>query len=284
MVHVEVTPQRGLTLDSYEVRVGQFEHTMPPTNAFDVVVPTASVGQPTAVSVAALASGQQVGYGAAMVTPNPGVSTDVAIALTANTNTCTTSCTAGETVCANSGEATVTCEIGSDGCLDWSSPKSCPSNAPFCSNGTCAASCSNECSSVGETDCDGASVRTCQTSPDDSCLHWSVPVACDSPPAGECLNATTLVAYGSGTCSNGTCEYSQSDVTCPSPANGSGYCSDDACDYTCGSGYVPDGSGDCVVSVACAVLECTVDSDCGDPSCGPCDGEFCTGFLTMSGL
>ncbi|HEY1547421.1 MAG TPA: hypothetical protein VGG28_06365 [Kofleriaceae bacterium] len=170
IVHIQVTPQKGLSLDSYQVRVGEFLHSMPPNNAFDVVVPSPSIGQPTTVSVAAMLSGQQVAYGAAMVTPAAGVTTDAAISL--GSGTCPTSCTVGETVCSSSGESTTTCELGSGGCSDWSAPKACPSNAPFCSNGTCAASCTDECSTVGETDCDGTAVRTCQSNSGDSCLGW----------------------------------------------------------------------------------------------------------------
>jgi hypothetical protein len=282
MVHVDVKPQAGITLDSYDVHVGEFEQSMPPTNTFDVVVPTPSVGQPTAVIVAAMDAGKQVAYGAAMVTPAEGLTTDTMISLTANT--CASSCTPGETVCSNSGEATVTCEIGSGGCFDWSAPKTCPTSAPFCSNGACAASCSNECSNVGDTDCDGTAVRTCQTSPNDSCLHWSVPVTCDSPQLDECLDSMTLATYGSGTCSNGACEYAPFEETCESPANGSGACSENTCVYTCDSGYVSDGNGNCIVQATCGVLECTVDADCGDPSCGPCSGSLCLGALESGGL
>ena len=52
IVHVDVTPQKGISLDSYQVRVGEFLHSMPPNNTFDVVVPTPSIDQPTTVSVA----------------------------------------------------------------------------------------------------------------------------------------------------------------------------------------------------------------------------------------
>lgn len=282
IVHIQVTPQRGLTLDSYQVRVGEFLHSMPPTNAFDVVVPTPSIGQPTTVSVAAMLSGEQVAYGAAMVTPAAGVTTDTAISLSAGT--CSTSCTAGETVCADSGEATTTCTLGSDGCSSWSTPKSCPASAPFCSNGACAASCTNECSSVGQTDCDGTAVRTCQANADDSCLGWSVPVACDAPPQDVCTSATTLRSYGAGTCSNGACNYAPMDETCQSPANGSASCSNGACGYTCGSGYVDDGMGDCVLPTTCPVLECGSDADCGAAACGPCESGICFGAFESGGV
>jgi hypothetical protein len=283
IVHIDVTPQRGLTFASYDVHVGEFEHSMPPTDSIDVVVPTPSIGQPTAVSVAAMNSGQQVAYGAVMVTPAEGVTTDAAIALTANTTTCATSCTLGETVCADSGEATTTCELGSDGCLDWSTATSCPTSAPFCSNGACAASCTDECTNVGDTDCDGDGVRTCQTNADDSCLGWSVPVACDEPPDATCISATTLRTYGAGTCSDGACEYAPSDETCQAPANGSASCDSGACDYVCDSGYVSDGNGNCVVATTCSALECGSDADCGDSSCGPCEMSLCFGALQSGG-
>lgn len=288
MVHVDVKPAAGLTLDSYEIHVGVFEHSMPPTNTFDVVVPTASIGQPTAVSVAAMDRGKQVAFGVAMIRPDPGVTTDATITLTAGSGsgsgTCPTTCTQGETVCGNSGEGTVTCEAGSDGCYDWGNPKTCPSNAPFCSNGACAASCSDECTSVGETDCDNAAVRTCQTSSNDSCLHWSVPVACDSPPLDTCLDTMTLRTYSNGTCSSGACLYAPVDETCDAPANATADCSAGECGYTCDAGYSPDGSGNCVATAACTVLECGSDADCGDAACGPCSGGLCYGLFSMGGL
>ena len=268
MVHVDVTPQRGLTLDSYDIRVGEFEHSMPPNNTFDLVVPDDAIGQPTAIVVQAMDRGTQVAYGAKTVTPSEGATTDVTITLASSA--CPTSCTGGETAC--SGEATVTCEIGSDGCYDWSSPKACPSSAPFCSDGECAALCSNECSQIGQTDCDGAAVRTCQSSSTDTCLHWSLPVACNAPPEAACESSTTLRTYGVGTCSSGACAYPPSDETCPSPANGMGECSNAQCGYTCDPGYQDDGSGDCIAGSgsgsACPAQACGSDADCG--LCGPC--------------
>jgi hypothetical protein len=277
MVHVDVKPQPGLTLDSYDVRVAEFEHSMPPTNTFDVVVPTDAIGQPTTIVVAAMNGSKQVAYGAAMVTPALGITTDTSITLAAST--CPTTCTQGEIVCSGQGEATITCQLGSDGCYDWSAPTACPSARPFCSNGACAASCSNDCTSVGQTDCDGDAVRTCQTSQTDSCLHWSVPVECDSPPLDTCVSETALQVYGPGTCSNGACAYASMQLTCDAPANGTATCSDATCGFTCNTGYVPDGNGNCVMSTTtCSVTSCTVDADCGDPACGPCfDGTLCLG-------
>jgi hypothetical protein len=275
IVHVDVTPQPGLTLDSYAVRVAEFERSLPPSNEFDLVVPDDAIGQPTAIVVEAMDRGSQVASGSAMVTPSEGTTTDVMIRLASTA--CATSCTAGEMAC--SGEATITCTLGSNGCYDWSSPQACPSSAPFCSDGTCAAHCTNECSQIGQTDCDGAAVRTCQSSPTDSCLHWSVPVACNAPPATVCISSTTLRTYGAGTCGNGTCAYPPSNETCPSPAHGMGECSNARCGYTCDVGFEDDGSGDCVAmgsgsgsgsgSSVCQVAACQVDSDCGS-GCGPC--------------
>ena len=274
MVHVDVKPQPGLTLDSYDIRVAEFEHSMPPTNTFDVVVPTDAIGQPTTIIVAAMDGTKQVAYGAAMITPMLGTTTDTSITLASST--CPTTCTQGEIVC--SGEATITCEIGSGGCYDWSAPTPCPSTRPFCSNGTCAASCSNDCTTVGQTDCDGDAVRTCQTSDTDTCLHWSVPVSCDSPPLDTCVSTTTLESYGPGTCSDGACAYPPSDETCTAPANATATCSDAMCGFTCNSGYMPDGNGNCVqTTTTCSVTTCTVDADCGDVSCGPCLGSICFG-------
>jgi len=289
MVHVDVSPERGLTLDSYDVRVAEFEHSMPPNNTFDLVVPNDAIGQPTSIVIAAMDRGKQVAYGAAMVTPSEGTTTSARITLASST-TCPTACTQGETVC--SGEATITCGVGSDGCPDWSTPKACPSSKPFCSNGTCAAECSNDCSQIGQTDCDGAAVRTCQSSSTDSCLHWSVPVACNAPPETTCISSSTLRTYAAGTCSNGACAYAPHDETCPAPANGSGVCTSDQCGYTCNSGYESDGQGDCIAmgsgsGMACPVtFGCTSDADCGPAECGPCDSSsgfpICLGAAGLS--
>jgi hypothetical protein len=278
MVHVDVNAQAGLTLDRYDVRVAEFDHSMPPNNTFDLVAPFDSIGQPTSIVVAAMDHGSQVAYGAAMVTPVSGTTTDAIVTLASSA--CPTSCTQGETVC--SGEATITCEIGSDGCFDWSQPKACPSSTPFCSSGECAAMCTNDCSTIGQTDCDGAAVRTCQSSQTDSCLHWSVPVACDAPPDATCISSTTLRTYGAGTCSSGACSYSPTDETCAAPANATGSCSNDQCGYTCDTGYMDDGMGNCVSmgSGTCTVETCGSDADCGAAACGPCLGSICLGVLT----
>jgi hypothetical protein len=276
IVHIDVKPQPGITLDSYDIRVAEFEHSMPPNNAFDLVVPDDAIGQPTAIVVEAMDRGSQVAYGSTMVTPSEGATTDVMITLASSS--CSTSCTAGETVC--SGEATITCTLGSNGCYGWSTPKACPSSAPFCSEGTCAAHCSNECSQVGQTDCDGAAVRTCQSSSTDSCLHWSVPIACNAPPAAICESSSTLRTYGAGTCTSGACAYPPSDQTCQSPANGVGECSNSQCGYTCNPGFQDDGMGDCIAGSGSAcplAFGCGSDADCGPAACGPCSQSICLG-------
>ncbi|HUI49096.1 MAG TPA: hypothetical protein VL119_10390 [Acidimicrobiia bacterium] len=275
VVHVEVSSQAGLTVESYDVRVAEFEHSLPPTKSFDLVVPSDTVGEPTAIVVAAMDHGTQVAYGAATLTPKSGATTDAIITLASSA--CPTSCTQGETVC--SGEATITCELGSNGCYDWSQPVACPSTAPFCSNGACAAACSNDCSQIGATDCDGAAVRTCQASQTDTCLHWSVPVACDAPPDPTCISSTMLRTWGAGTCSNGACSYPPTDTTCPAPANGTATCTTDQCGYTCDAGYMDDGQGDCVAAGTCTVTTCGSDADCGDASCGPCLDNICLGLF-----
>jgi hypothetical protein len=73
------------------------------------------------------------------------------------------------------------------------------------------------------------------------------------------------------------------DETCQAPANGSADCSDGACGYTCGSGYVDDGMGDCVLPTTCPVLECGSDADCGDAACGPCESGICLGAFESGG-
>ncbi|HTR51024.1 MAG TPA: hypothetical protein VMJ10_09990 [Kofleriaceae bacterium] len=277
IVHVQVSAQPGLTVDRYDIRVAEFEHSLSPTRSFDLVVPADAIGEPTAVVVAAMDHGTQVAYGAAMVTAASGATTDAAITLASSA--CATSCTQGETVC--SGEATITCELGSNGCYGWSQPAACPSAMPYCSDGACAPACSNDCSQIGETDCDGVAVRTCQASQTDTCLHWSVPVACDAPPDPTCISSTTLRTYGAGTCASGACSYPPTDTPCQAPANGTATCSTDQCGYTCNPGYTDDGQGNCVMGSGgtCTVTTCTVDADCGAAACGPCLDNICLGLF-----
>jgi len=108
-------------------------------------------------------------------------------AATACVDDCTT---AGATVCA--GGATVTCgEFDSDACRDLGSPVACPAGET-CSNGACAATCTDEC--TGGTSCAGPGAeQSCDNYDADDCLDWGGLLSC---PAGFSCVSTS----GSGAC------------------------------------------------------------------------------------
>ena len=157
--------------------------------------------------------------------------------------TCHDECTAGAVECFGTG--TITCgDLNGDGCLEWGPLVEC-GNGTSCSNGTCSATCTDECST---NSCDGETFTACGQFDLDPCLDKSpgvscVPadpcmegscsatsgcsataVVCDTPPAATCADANTLRTFSSsGTCSTGTCDYPSTDTTC---ANG---CANGAC-------------------------------------------------------
>lgn len=102
---------------------------------------------------------------------------------------CVDACsTAGAKKCGD-GTSVLTCTQSDLGCLDWDSPQQCEEAAPFCSNGSCAASCQDDCTASGARACEGAGAKTCDYHDADSCLDWGPVVSCE----------------GEETCSNGTC-------------------------------------------------------------------------------
>jgi hypothetical protein len=76
-------------------------------------------------------------------------------------------------------------------------------------------------------------------------------LSCDTPPAGVCLDATTLqLSHGTGTLAGGTCVFEMSTSTCPFG------CADGACNAQ-------------ACTPLCAAATCG-DDGCGG-TCGPCD-------------
>lgn len=77
-------------------------------------------------------------------------------------------------------------------------------------------------------------------------------MACNTPPADSCVDASTKRVYkGAGTCNQGVCSYTFEDITCAE-----GECIDGVCE-----GCTP----------ACGARECGPDPRCGE-SCGDCIG------------
>ena len=258
-VHVEVAADSSWGLDHYQLEVGTFGALAEPLPALDVQVPDDLTGRVQTIEVWGLVAGDQVAYGSVTVTPVLHATVPATVVLAALS--CGLWCTDGDVECGSDDMSTTTCMQQSDGCLAWSQPTACPADAPYCSNGTCAAQCSDECTE-GETECDTAfAVRTCEQSAGDSCWHWSTPTACGSAQTctnGTCGTATTCSQDGA-TCSDGdpctvddTCEggvCSGAPTCTAAPANATPTCAaDGTCGFACDAGYMPSGSS-CVVMV-----------------------------------
>jgi hypothetical protein len=155
---------------------------------------------------------------------------------------CTDECTAGATQCSGAGVASCG-QFDGDACLDWSPPAACP-QGQTCSNGTCSATCQDECSDnvcagavwkqCGQLDLDPCKELSAGTSCalEDACVAGvcdakggcsSAPLVCSMPPQSQCVDGSTLRVYQqNGTCTGGTCDYGPKDVACP---NCNGRCS-----------------------------------------------------------
>ncbi|MBK7191861.1 MAG: hypothetical protein IPH80_05210 [Myxococcales bacterium] len=213
IVQLRVVADPNLALDQLTVRAGDAPpQTITATPALRVPVPDEWAGTATLFSVDGLRTGELVGSGLVTVTPVLHVETAAEVTLVAVG--CPTSCTLDATRCA--GDAVETCVRGDDGCPTWGAAAACPGEAPICSNGTCAMTCSDECT-AGATQCDGASAqRTCANVDGDGCLEWSSPVACD---VGEvcdgiaCTAAATLTVVKDGA-GSGTVTAAPAGISC----------------------------------------------------------------------
>jgi N-acetylneuraminic acid mutarotase len=224
-------------LDHYELRLGQVHADAEPLDKLRLVVPDGVAGQEADLKLWALSDGQQVAYGTAKVTP---VAHDtVSVTIAPITLSCGMYCVEGTVECMSDG--TSTCELGDDGCLAWSDPKHCPFATPYCSNGSCAVACGDECMS-GQTECDSAdAVRLCGNYDSDSCLDWSAPIACGN---GE-------------TCNNGACGAVQACSPNGSACDDGNPCTND----TCANG-VCVGTPKCTSAPADADPVCAADGGC----------------------
>src|SRR5262249_3504430 len=140
-VHVEVTGDETWDLDGYLVKIGSKTALVDPVPAVDLVLPNEMADHEHELSLWGLVSGDQVGYGPTTCTPVFADTVNAAVTLV--TVDCGQVCTLGAVACSDNG--VMTCEEQTDGCLGWSEITPCPSATPFCSNGTCAAQCSDEC-------------------------------------------------------------------------------------------------------------------------------------------
>ncbi len=202
---------------------------------------------------------------------------------------CTPECTvAGATQC--EGAAVKTCgNYDSDPCLEWGSPVPCDAGQT-CSGGVCQATCSDECSVAGATQCQGNAVQTCGNYDDDACMEWSTPVPCDAGlvcSVGQCQTVCQdeCAAVGVKKCSGNAVQ------TC-GDANGDGClewgsavacapgqtCSNGFCTVSCTDECSPGGAQTC---------EADAVKTCGDYDGDPClewgtpvpcpSGQSCSG-------
>ena len=180
-------------------------------------------------------------------------------------------CTPGAREC--QGDAVRECvSREADGCTQWGPATGCPSDAPYCSLGTCSAECVEECSE-GSTRCLGTgSVQACGQADSDPCLDWSTVDPC---PEGQSCDR--------GACDASTCHDDCSDGERSCQGNAVTVCghydADDCLDWGPPTAC-PDGqscnAGACAPIGQCAD-ECTVGVCWGDSyrSCGQFDLDAC---------
>jgi hypothetical protein len=253
-VRVVIDGDAGLGIESYQLKVEDRMALAEPRDVLEILLPDEMADTTVMVELWGLRAGSQVAYGSAVATPTLHGTVEITLALTATT--CGTWCQPGTVACAENG--TITCEQTDDGCAAWSAVTPCPTDAPFCSNGACAATCSDECM-TGQTACDGASaVRTCGQFDADSCLDWSPATACGSNQtcaAGAC--STTQACSNGSACDDGNA--CTTDDTCSS-----GMCSGEQ--TTCGAQPTQCESG-------YSLRVYPEDSTCS-PTTGECSGSF----------
>jgi hypothetical protein len=123
---------------------------------------------------------------------------------------CSDECVLGASECV--GDGVRSCgQHDADPCLEWSDVVGCP-EGQSCSQGSCTASCADECE-VDATKCDGNGVRSCGQHDSDPCLDWSAVAPCDE---GE--------ACQQGVCSKSQCTEEGDPCTCGANECCTGHC------------------------------------------------------------
>ncbi|MFH1510989.1 MAG: cohesin domain-containing protein [Candidatus Woesearchaeota archaeon] len=108
---------------------------------------------------------------------------------------CSNDCTTGAKECVSSTSYRTCGNYDADSCTEWSTAANCPSGQT-CSNGACATSCTNECTS-GQKQCSGANAyQTCGNYDADSCTEWSTATNC---PTGQTCSSGNCAAAGTYT-------------------------------------------------------------------------------------
>lgn len=150
------------------------------------------------LSVRGLRADDAIAEGSVVVRPRPGTRVFAEVMLVRGA--CGEECVEGDARCRTDGvDGVLRCERGGDGCAGWREAETCSGETPYCSGGTCAPGCEDECDE-GEAGCDGAGTWTCGQHDADECLDRS---------------AVTRCAEGE-TCSEGVCVRTCLDE-CPVP-------------------------------------------------------------------
>ncbi len=198
---------------------------------------------------------------------------------------CVNECAEGSRQCAGNGVQRCG-NFDGDDCLEWSEPVPCDAGEN-CSNGACAAQCSNECGALNQRQCAGNSFQVCANHDEDACLEWGVVTAC---PGGQTCAAGACAARCANECVMGSAQcVGQGVQRC-------GNFDEDEC--TEWSAATPCGDGESCSNGACAAAcgdECRLGATrcapgglqtCGDVDDDPCsdwgparacpEGQFCS--------
>ena len=249
-VQLTIVADAAWELDDLQLRIGDRAVRADILPVLELVLPDEMGGEPMAIEVWGLALGEQRAYGTTIVTPTRRATTAAMVTLTPLT--CGLWCELGTRACDRDG--VTECRQAVDGCLAWSPPMTCSADTPYCSNGACSATCTDECT-TGATVCDSTvASRGCGQFDGDSCLDWSPAMACPSGQAcsaGTCGEPVTCAGDGDScddgnpctvndTCGGGVCAGSPKCTS--APARGKPTCSSGTCGFACDVGFMPSGT------------------------------------------
>ncbi len=196
-LQIEAPPQ--MVLDEISIQMGAERRPSPMVDEITLLVPDDWSGEFLRLEVTGLRGGSVLASGATEVAPVEGVTVHARVRLV--DASCPQTCTLDAVRC--DGDGVITCTTSPMGCPVWSPPVACSSDRPFCSNGTCAATCVDECV-TGETTCDGKSMqRGCGQADSDTCRDWIASTSCNTDQVcseDRCTAAAVLTvrALGAG--------------------------------------------------------------------------------------
>jgi len=241
-IELTVAYREDWGLSQLRVTSGDESSTIDARHDVRILVPDAWAATEVRLVVWGLRSAERWAHGQTAVTPILG---DTVIAVVSLARLpCGAWCTEGATTCA--GNAVAICgQVDEDSCYEWSEPVPCSEDAPYCSLGTCLATCVDECV-PGETRCAGPGFeQVCGQAPGDSddCLDWLPIEACigaQTCSSGQCRDhCEDECTDGATACENGgitTCADLNVDGCTewgPIAPCESGSCSGDACQDVC---------------------------------------------------